>query len=176
VLASFAHAARNSRQAVTLVHLGGSGDEVTDGLIAPRQELPGGGSEYQSQFQMLEKLRSRPGQERPVDKYLLSIGGNDIGFAAVLAAMFLPPNGWRAGEFLASIAGGKGGAACPYRKENEGLPLSSFCGTRKIDGKGVVRDRRSAEERLGELGRRLAKLDGALQDAKIPDRAVFQIS
>ena len=48
VLASVAFAARDLHRAVTLVHLGCSGDEVTDGMLHLRRELPGGGRENQS--------------------------------------------------------------------------------------------------------------------------------
>jgi hypothetical protein len=171
VLASVAFAARDRHRAVTLVHLGCSGDEVSDGLLHLRRELPGGGREEFSQQQLLLRLLDRPGGRRRVDTALLSIGGNDIGFSYVVAALVLPPNGWRLGA-LAAREAGKGTTACPYERERR--PLSRFCGHVE-EGDGPVIDRRSAEVRLGELPRRLRALDTALDEVVSSDR-VFQVT
>jgi len=174
VLASFARAARMPQSAVTLVHLGCSGDEVEDGLLHFRWQLPGGGRETQSQMEMLAALRDRPNSPpRRVDILLLSIGGNDVGFSYVVAGLILPPNGWRLWGIAARTAGDEAQTACAYQGENR--PLERFCGGRELDG-DVPIDRRSAELRLGELPARMAKFADVLHTAGIARERVFQIA
>jgi hypothetical protein len=121
-----AHAAQDRHRAVTLVHLGCSGATVPEGLIGPQVGLPGcpeglddlrtcppGRGEGRSQFSQLRRLLGSTPQRR-IDKVLLSIGGNDIGFVGVIAFGLLPPNGYVAPDALAGgLASGEGGVVCP---------------------------------------------------------------
>lgn len=174
VLTALGRAAVDPHRAVTLVHLGCSGDEVTDGLVHFRRELPGGGRERQSQLEMLSALRDRPaGPQRPVDTLLLSIGGNDVGFAYVVAGLILPPNGWRLWGIAARAAGDDAPTACAYERENP--PLSRFCGGLEEDHPVPI-DRRPSELRLRELPDRMTQLADALQAAGIRRDRIFQVT
>ncbi len=174
VLASFAHAARDPHRAVTLVHLGCSGDEVPDGMVNPRVKLPGGGREKDSQVKMLGALLARPGGvQRSVDTLFLSIGGNDIGFSSVVAGLVLPANGWKF-DWARDLIVGMGGAACAYRAESP--PLSNMCGKPGVIPAQGGNDRRSAEERFDELPNRLAALSQAFTSLGIAPGVVFQAS
>jgi len=133
-------AAQAPHRATTLVHLGCSGAEVRSGLVEPQQNLPGSGEDETST--QLEQLALILGPEhgRPrIDRVLLSIGGNDTGFADVVQTLVAPPNGWRF-PLMPWIAGVTGDTVCPYDREAQ--PLARLCGGRltaqsRLDGTGV---------------------------------------
>lgn len=153
VLATLAHAARDPHRAVTLVHLGCSGAVVDDIVRHGETDLPGGGDETDSQLALLDSLLLRPTEEwlpRPVDKVLLSIGGNDIGFVGVLTTLTLPPNGFTLGPVATGLIGKEAAAVCPYKRS--GRPLERLCRTRV-----------SAEERVARLSPAYARLSERLR-------------
>src|SRR4028119_1467034 len=115
---------------------------------------------------LLDELMHRPDESWParqVDKTLLSIGGNDIGFAGVISALLLPPNGYFFGGPVARAVGSKAGAVCPYNVT--GSPLSRLCGNRA-----------SPEERLKELPTRYRNLRDAFRANGIALASVYQIA
>ncbi len=177
VTATLIRAARNRHRAVTLVHLGCSGDEVDDGMLRHRAKLPGGGSETEGQLTQLDKLldgpKDRAGKRRRVDAVLLSVGGNDIGFAPVLTGIILPPNGWRI-SFMRQIIVGRGGAACAYLVE--ALPLRRMCGRAGLPPRHGKDDRRSAQQRLTELPEKYGRLAGAFDALGVSAGAIIQAS
>jgi len=172
ILAGLMRAARSPQRAITVAHFGCSGDEVSDGLLVHRKKLPGGGSETESQFQMLAALRAREGAPaRKVDRVFLSIGGNDIGFAPVLAGLILPNSGWGL-TFGRKLILDQGGAACAYR--NVGDPTARVCGDEGPAPPHGADDRRSAETRLKELPDRLKALASAFVAIGVAPDQVFQ--
>jgi hypothetical protein len=127
VIAALGRAARQPREAVSLVHLGCSGAMVTDIIKAGQTDLAGtGGKEAEPQIAQLERLLTAApaGQRRTPDHILLSIGGNDSGFVGVIKTLLLPPDGYAAGKLGVIAVGALGGAVCPYR--NSG-PLDYLC-------------------------------------------------
>ena len=137
VLASLHVASLSEHRAVTLVHLGCSGAEAREGIYGAQRDLPGDGrNESQTQLQQLTALLGSGDQRVAVNALLLSLGGNDVGFADVVATLATPPNGYRL-PFGAWIVGQFGDSVCPYRVEAP--PLSNLCGRRasaqeRIDG------------------------------------------
>lgn len=53
--------------------------------------MPGGGDETYSQTDQLEALLAANSHRRKVDRLLLSVGGNDIGFVPVIEYAVAPP-------------------------------------------------------------------------------------
>lgn len=162
VIASFMHSARNPQHAVTLVHLGCSGAVVPELIDQGEKELPGGGDENQGQLQMLSDLVSRPDPSwgaRKVDTTFLSIGGNDSGFAGVIATLALPPNGYWV-PWGPQVVGRIAGAVCPY--DQSGNPLARLC-----------RWNVSSQTRLEGVDERLSGLAQALTDAGVETKRVF---
>ena len=55
---------------------------------------------------------------RPVDKVLLSVGGNDIGFAGIISWAVVPERGYHFfGDFAMTYANDKAGVVCPYEPD-----------------------------------------------------------
>lgn len=163
VLATLAHSARNPHQAVTLLHTGCSGATLEEIIAHGVAEAPGGGSVQDSQLLQVRKLLANaPGgaPTRSVDKVLLSIGGNDIGFVGVLTTLILPPNGYTLGGIGARAVGSGAGAICPYR--DTGKPLSRLC-----------RKEVAAQERVTSLHTGYSKLGIAFRDFGIAPDQVF---
>lgn len=138
-------AARSPHRATTLVHLACSGGEIGEGLVHPQEDLPGRDmDEATTQIAQLQRLLG-PAEGRPVIRRLLmSVGGNDVGFADVVQLLASPPNGYR-NPLMPWIAGAIGTAVCPY--EVEAPPLSRLCGNRDtaqahFEGLGGVRSLR----------------------------------
>lgn len=124
VLASFWLASQDEQRAVTLVHVGCSGAEEDDGVNKRQQKLPGGGNEAASQADQVRSLLAA-GPGRPIDRVLLSLGGNDVGFVPVINYAVLPPNGYGLGPLdviPALIVGGVGKAIPPY-ETRDAMPL-----------------------------------------------------
>ncbi len=164
VLATIAYAAHHPQQAVTLVHLGCSGAGISDLLDRGEADMPGGGTDSESQLAQLRHLLTAgpPGQVRRPDTILLSIGGNDAGFAGVIKTLVLPPDGYLV-PGGAAVIGTFGGAICPYR--NTAPPLRDLCFARP-----------SAETRMGSLpasyrrlGTALAALGGSVHQFNYPN-------
>jgi hypothetical protein len=165
VIAGLIHAGTQPKGAVTLVHLGCSGAVIDEIRRHGETDLPGGGDERQSQMALLDELMHRPDESWParkVDKTLLAIGGNDIGFAGVISALLLPPNGYFFGAPIARAVGNEAGAICPYRVS--GWPLSRLCGNRP-----------SAQERLQILPARYRNLRNAFLAQGIALSSVYQV-
>lgn len=138
-------AAKSPHRATTLVHLACSGGEIGEGLVHPQEDLPGRDmDEATTQIAQLQRLLG-PAEGRPVIRRLLmSVGGNDVGFADVVQLLASPPNGYR-NPLMPWIAGAIGTAVCPY--EVEAPPLSRLCGNRDtaqahFEGLGGVRSLR----------------------------------
>lgn len=164
VLASLLEASRDEHAALTLAHLGCSGAEGPLGLYAAQTKLPGGGDERTSQAQALEALLKQSATPRRIDRLFLSIGGNDIGFARVIAYLFIPPNGYGLGplDVAPAMASGLfGGAVRPYDKD--ALPLWA-----------LGRFSRSSEQRLRELPARLDRVEQTLSGLGVARSAIFQ--
>jgi hypothetical protein len=98
-LAAMWLAAQDPHRAVTFVHLSCSGAEILDGIVQPQFDPPGGGSLAQGQIRGLRDLLCTAGIARtdtnlaacrPVDLLMLSIGGNDVGFAKYIVHLMAP--------------------------------------------------------------------------------------
>ena len=129
VLASATRAARNPREAVTLVHLGCSGATVGDIISRGQRDLAGNGEDEPRSDTQLGQLQgllaaSPTGEPRRPDHILLSVGGNDIGFAGVIKALVIPTQ-YRFGPLARLAVGGMGGVVCPYR--DSGPSLNALC-------------------------------------------------
>jgi|GEM_PF-2678046 len=163
VLSSLAFAARDDRQAITLVHLGCSG-AVSDEVIDKKTpKLPGGGSEPESQLVQLKTLldaQPEGSDRREIDKVLLSLGGNDVAFADVLATLALPPNGYLIDFLFPRLVGKSAGAVCPY--DRSGIPLARLCESKD-----------SAQTELADLPSSYSKLTEALAAIGIAKSKVF---
>lgn len=166
VLATLLEASRNEHAVVTLAHLGCSGAEGPDGLYKPQRKLPGGGDERASQADQLKALLDARAEPRRIDKVLLSLGGNDVGFAPVIAYAFIPPNGYGLGPLdvvPAALNGLVGGVVRPYRKDR--LPLSAI---------GIWR--KPAEARFEALPGRLAETKRTLEvGLKVPSGDIIHV-
>lgn len=132
-------AAEDAHRAVTLVHTGCSGAKVQDGLRGRQPDLPGcpeGGlplrncaadrKETRSQLDQTAALIGDRG--RPIDRVLLSIGGNDIGFVGVIAFAMVPPNGYVLPDSIVGPIGREAGVVCPDREVHN--LLLTACGNR----------------------------------------------
>lgn len=75
---------RDPYSAVTFVHLACSGATAVKGVVGPYPDPPGGG--YQT-TQVSAALEHAQGNQ--VDAVLLSLGGNDIGFASIITKCLL---------------------------------------------------------------------------------------
>jgi len=87
---------------------------------------------------------------RPVDTVLLSIGGNDVGFAGVVAHALMPVYGKSLGkisELLVDLTRKEAGVVCPY------VGAAGDCPKEKL----------AAEDRIRELPRRYAALNEAMR-------------
>lgn len=73
------------RTSVTFLHVACSGATILDGLLGP-QEPDAAGAIGESQ---LDVIRDDVG-DRPIDALVVSIGGNDIGFANIIARCLTP--------------------------------------------------------------------------------------
>lgn len=139
VTTTLAWAAEDSRRAITLVHVGCSGAEIRDGLLGgqsglpgcpdnpnPRRHCPLENRDGPSQITQVRRLLGYGG--RPIDRVLLSIGGNDIGFVGVIAFSLLPPEGYRLPDGVVRPLGAAAGVVCP---DQEVAPhLRAACGSR----------------------------------------------
>lgn len=163
VVSSLHASARREHEAITLVHLGCSGAEVMDGLLVAQGKVPGRGkTEDISQFEQLDNLLAQT--PRPIDRVFLSIGGNDVGFAGVVAYAALPPNGYWVGDTIGgAIVGKVAGVVGPEREDTR--PLSNLT---RLTGA-------SAEERLQELPQKYAILTSRLTSMNLGREQVFQI-
>jgi hypothetical protein len=162
VLAGLWFAARDEQRAVTLVHVGCSGAEEDDGLNIVQVKLPGGGDEAASQAEQVQSLLAQ-GPGRPIDRVLMSLGGNDVGFVPVINYAVLPPNGygWGPLNFIpAMVVGGVGGAIPPYRGR-DAPPLGAL---------GFWRQ--SAQDRLEHLPARLERVAETFTRLQVPPDAV----
>jgi lysophospholipase L1-like esterase len=129
VLASATRAAREPREAVTLVHLGCSGATTGDIIKKGQRDLAGNGEDEPKEETQLAQLQALlaaapSGKPRRPDHVLLSAGGNDIGFAGVIKALVLPTE-YRLGSLAKAAVGALGGVVCPYR--NSGPDLNALC-------------------------------------------------
>lgn len=163
VVSSLHASARREHEAITLVHLGCSGAEVMDGLLVAQGKVPGRGkTEDISQFEQLDDLLAQT--PRPIDRVFLSIGGNDVGFAGVVAYAAIPPNGYLVGGPVGSAIVGKAARVVgPEKKDVAPLAnLTRFTGA-------------SSEERLQELPRKYAELSTVFASMNLGREQVFQI-
>jgi hypothetical protein len=139
VSTTLAWAAENPHRAVTLVHTGCSGSEIQDGVLGgqsglpgcpdnprPRRTCPTTGAEGRPQISQVRRLLGEGG--RPIDRVLLSIGGNDIGFVGVIAFGILPPNGYRLPDGVVRPLGAEAGVVCP--DEHVNALFADLCGDR----------------------------------------------
>lgn len=162
VLTALYMAAQDEKRAVTLVHLGCSGAEAGDGIYARQKDLPGDGrNERETQVQQLQALLGDGAAGLKIDRLLLSLGGNDIGFASVVQTLALPTRDYRL-PFGAQLVGLFGGAVCPYT--DEWRPLSKLCPAW----------RPSAQERLQGLPAEYGKARAAIADLPVAAGRIVQ--
>ncbi|MEA2462043.1 MAG: hypothetical protein QOH90_2220 [Actinomycetota bacterium] len=86
-LAAVALEKEDPRSSVTFVHLACSGATVFKGILGPYLDPPGGRTDAQTRQQRPQVIRARQiANGEKYDDIILSIGGNDIGFAPIVKA------------------------------------------------------------------------------------------
>jgi hypothetical protein len=101
-LAAMWLASQDPHRAITFVHLACSGAEINDGLLQPQSDPPGGGSVARGQLPELKRLLCKPAINnqirqptkqqdcRAIELLMLSVGGNDVGFARFATHLIAP--------------------------------------------------------------------------------------
>lgn len=178
VLASLRDAAVAPHDAVTLVHLACSGATIDQGLLGPEPGVPGcpkenppqrhcpGDRANPPQLSQLRTLLHDSPTPRPIDRLLLSIGGNDVGFAGVIAYELVPRSGSVLAEKAASLLALAAGAVCPF--DNTDGSLGGYCWMRRW-----FPSTQSASARLTGLPLSYQRLRDALSDLQIAPNGVL---
>jgi len=124
-------------------------------LLCSEPTIPVAPSDYQAiraEIQTLELSKKQAawinelracgaGKQRPIDRIFVSIGGNDIGFAGVIAWGLLPLDSktpiWELfSDFVTGVARKDGGVICPYPRATKGCDVPSAQERmRELDGR-----------------------------------------
>ena len=105
--------------------------EQIDEIKAPLKELKYGLGQWKLiRSKELESCQS--GRLRNIDHILLSIGGNDIGFAGIIAFTLMPdrtrldwfPGVGKIAQYVVDLGQEKGGAVCTYTRKDKECPVA----------------------------------------------------